>query len=185
MPKQLIVARYYGNEQAAIDQLTAGLDSVSAKLVELEEENNDEDGAFAELDKVNKVNVVSRLNEIEGDVESRNDPDVLNEWLKSNAEKTDLERRVKDAEAELDAKAYTHYPKLTEAEIKMLVVDDKWLTAMNTAIHGEMDRISQTLTQRVKELAERYETPLPQMVTRVAELETKVNQHLKRMGFAC
>ncbi len=185
VPKQLIVARYYGNEQAAIDQLTAGLDSVSAKLVELEEENNDEDGAFAELDKVNKVNVVSRLNEIEGDVESRNDPDVLNEWLKSNAEKTDLERRVKDAEAELDAKAYTHYPKLTEAEIKMLVVDDKWLTAMNTAIHGEMDRISQTLTQRVKELAERYETPLPQMVTRVAELETKVNQHLKRMGFAC
>ena len=30
------------------------------------------------------------------------------------------------------------------------------------AIHGEMDRISQALTERVKELAERYETPLPQ-----------------------
>ncbi len=51
------------------------------------------------------------------------------------------------------------------------------------AIHGEMDRISQALTQRVKELAERYETPLPQMVDRVAELEAKVNRHLKRMGF--
>jgi len=37
--------------------------------------------------------------------------------------------------------------------------------------------------QRVKELAERYETPLPQMLTRVAELETKVNGHLKKMGF--
>jgi type I restriction enzyme M protein len=47
-----------------------------------------------------------------------------------------------------------------------------------------MDRISQALTQRVVELSERYETPLPQMVSRAANLETKVNQHLKRMGFA-
>ena len=40
------------------------------------------------------------------------------------------------------------------------------------------------LTQRVKELAERYETPLPQMASRVDELEEKVNRHLERMGFA-
>ena len=52
------------------------------------------------------------------------------------------------------------------------------------AIHGEMDRISQALTGRVKQLAERYETPLPQMGCRAAELETKVNAHLERMGFA-
>ena len=43
-------------------------------------------------------------------------------------------------------------------------MDDKWLAALDAAIHGEMDRISQALTQRVKELAERYETPMPQMV---------------------
>ena len=39
------------------------------------------------------------------------------------------------------------------------------------------------LTRRVKELAERYETPLPQMTERVNELEAKVNRHLERMGF--
>jgi type I restriction enzyme M protein len=38
--------------------------------------------------------------------------------------------------------------------------------------------------QRVKELAERYETPMPQLTERVAELEAKVNRHLERMGFA-
>ena len=64
------------------------------------------------------------------------------------------------------------------------MVDDKWLAALDTAIHGEMDRVSQQLTQRVKELAERYETPMPQMVGRVAELEAKVNGHLEKMGFA-
>jgi len=63
------------------------------------------------------------------------------------------------------------------------VVDDKWLAALAAAIHGEMDRVSQQLTQRVKELAERYEIPMPQMAGRVAELEGRVNGHLERMGF--
>ena len=88
---------------------------------------------------------------------------MLNEWLKLSTQEADLKKQLKDAEAALDAKAYAQYPKLTEAEIKTLVVDDKWLAALDAAIHGEMDRISQALTQRVKELAERYETPMPQM----------------------
>jgi len=36
----------------------------------------------------------------------------------------------------------------------------------------------------VKELAERYETPLPDVSLKVAELEAKVNAHLERMGFS-
>lgn len=40
-----------------------------------------------------------------------------------------------------------------------------------------------SLTQRVKELSERYETPMPQLTARVDELEAKVNQHLEKMGF--
>ena len=108
---------------------------------------------------------------------------VLNDWLKLANEEADLKKRLKDAEASLDAKAHAYYPRLTEDDIKTLVVDDKWLSALDSAIHGEMDRISQSLTQRVKELAERYETPMPQMTDRVAELEEKVNRHLERMGF--
>src|SRR4029077_14628559 len=52
IPKPLIVARYYAKEQAAIDQLANELESVAAKLAELEEEHGGEDGPFAELDKV-------------------------------------------------------------------------------------------------------------------------------------
>ncbi len=61
-------------------------------------------------------------------------------------------------------------------------MDDKWLSTLDAAIHGEMDRISQALTQRVKELAERYETPLPQLADKVSEWERKVNGHLAKMG---
>jgi type I restriction enzyme M protein len=47
-----------------------------------------------------------------------------------------------------------------------------------------MERISQALTQRVKELAERYAMPLPQQISKVAELEQRVNAHLAKMGFS-
>jgi type I restriction enzyme M protein len=108
---------------------------------------------------------------------------VLREWLKLNKEEADLKKRLKEAEAALDAQAYAIYPKLNEPEIKTLVVDDKWLAALDAAVHGEMDRVSQQLTRRVKELAELYEAPMPQLIDRVAELEEKVNHHLEKMGF--
>jgi type I restriction enzyme M protein len=184
IPKPLIVARYFAEEQAVLDKLTADLEAVSAKLTELEEEHGGEEGAFSELDKVNKANIADRLREITGDQETKDEAAVLNEWLKLNAEETDLKWRLKEAEADLDAKALAKYPRLTDAEIKVLVVEDKWLAALDAAIHDEMDRISRALTQRVKELAERYETPLPNLIRRIAELENKVNGHLGRMGFA-
>ena len=184
VPKPLVVARYYAKEQAAIDKLAADVEAVTAKLAELEEENTGEDGAFAELDKVNKANVAARLKEIKGDKDAKDEAAVLGNWLKLNVEEADLKKRLREAEAALDDKAYDRYPRLAVAEIRALVVDDKWLAALDVVIHGEMDRVSQQLTQRVKELAERYETRLPQMVSRMAEFEAKVNRHLQRMGFS-
>lgn len=183
IPKPLIVARYFAKEQAAINELTAELEGISAKLAEMEEEHGGDEGFFGELDKVNKANVSARLKEIKHDKEARDEAKVLNEWLNLNADESDLKKRIKEAEKNLDALAYAKYPRLTEVESKALVVDDKWLAALEAAIRGEMDRVSQQITQRVKDLAERYETPLPKMAERVAELEGKVNGHLERMGF--
>ncbi len=108
---------------------------------------------------------------------------VLNQWLKLEGEIASLKKQVREQEDELDAKALAKYPKFTDTEIKSLVVDDKWSSALDAAIHGEMDHISQALTQRVKQLAERYENALPEMTKTVALLEAKVCGHLRSMGF--
>ena len=118
MPKPLIVARYFAKEQEAIDKLAAELESGTAQIAELEEEQGGEEGVFSELDKVNKGNVAARLKEIKGDKEAKDEAVVLNGWLKLSTQETDLKKKLKDAEAELDAKAYAKYPKITEAEIK-------------------------------------------------------------------
>lgn len=48
------------------------------------------------------------------------------------------------------------------------MVDDKWMASIERSVKTEMERISQRLTQRIKELAERYETPLPKQTADVA-----------------
>jgi type I restriction enzyme M protein len=184
VPKQLLVSRYFAAEQTAITGLESEVESLAAKITELEEEHGGEEGAFGDLEKINKAEVSARLREIRDDPTRREEVLPLKLWLDLSSQEADKKKALKDAEAALDAKALAKYPTLTEAEVKTLVVEDKWMGALSSAIHGEMERISQTLTQRVKELAERYETPLPEADKRVEELEKKVSGHLQKMGFS-
>ncbi|MBD5781060.1 N-6 DNA methylase [Pelagicoccus sp. NFK12] len=210
VPKELVVARYFASEQSELATLQSQLEAATARLAELEEEHSGDDGAFSEMDKVNKAAVTARLKElgIKGRAASPRPPqqpdllaaaespatygsdtptdeaNALLAYLESSEEETALKKQIKQAETELDALALDHYAKLTSDDIKTLVVDDKWLAALATAIHGETDRISQSLTHRVNDLAERYAQPLPELTTRVGDLESKVSQHLERMGFA-
>ncbi|WP_054074852.1 MULTISPECIES: type I restriction-modification system subunit M [Comamonas] len=184
LPKPLIVARYFFQEQAAIDDLTAHLDSVTASITELEEEHSGEDDVFSGYDKINQAEVNARLKEIKGDPDAEDERKVLNDWLKLTKAEADLKKQIKAFDAALDAQALAQYPQLTTAEIQSLVVLDKWMASLHSAIAAETDRTSQTLTQRIKELADRYDTPEPELARRVAALEAKVNAHLTKMGFA-
>ncbi|PZW99440.1 type I restriction enzyme M protein [Pseudomonas sp. 478] len=181
LPKHLIVTRYFAAEQAVIDQTSADLEAASAALAELEEEHGGDEDVFADFDKINAAAVKERIKEIGKD--AAEELTVLKQWQTLAAQETALKKQLKELEAELDEKAYTKYPQLTEMEIKQLAVDDKWLATVQASVSEEMDRVSQTLTQRIKELAERYETSLPQLASRISELEAKVVVHLQKMGF--
>ena len=108
---------------------------------------------------------------------------VLQSYLDLVDKDTQVKAKIKKALADLDKKVIARYKTLTEDEIKQLVVDDKWMTVLERDVKTEMERISQRLTQRINELAERYETTLPKQTTYVAELEEKVITHLQKMGF--
>ncbi|PUE08877.1 hypothetical protein B9Z51_08035 [Limnohabitans sp. T6-5] len=51
-----------------------------------------------------------------------------------------------------------------------------------SSLQAELDRVSQTLTRRIRELAERYATTLPALAGEVEAGSVKVGVHLKRMG---
>lgn len=182
IPKPYIVARYFADEQAELDALQAELDSTSSQLTELEEEHGGDEGAFAELDKINKGEVAKRLKEIKSDPDCAEEARVLKQWSALEKQQSELKKTIKEKDAALDQLAHDQYAKLSVDEIKTLVVDDKWLAALEAALQSELERVSQTLTGRVRQLAERYATPLPELTHRVDALSAKVDEHLKKMG---
>ena len=95
----------------------------------------------------------------------------------------EIKKILKAAKKDLEDNIVIKYSTLAESEIKTLVVDDKWMGTFELAVKGEMNRISQRLAQRIKELAERYATPLPTLVIENEILTGKVDAHLKKMGF--
>jgi type I restriction enzyme M protein len=183
VPKEMVINRYFLKEKQAIEALEAESETLAGQLTELEEEHGGDEGYFSEMEKVNKGNVQARLKEILGDKEAKDEIKVLETYLDLLAKQAEINKKIKEANAVLDQKLYAKYPTLTVDEIKTLVVDDKWMATIERNIHTELDRISQRLAQRIKELAERYETPLPVQTEEVKELEKKVNAHLERMGF--
>ena len=87
---------------------------------------------------------------------------VLKDYLALFDKESTADKKVKAAQKKLDKLLLEQYKKLTEGEVKTLVVDDKWLASISQGIKTELDRISQRLTQRIKELAERYDKTLPE-----------------------
>ncbi|MCL9980731.1 MAG: N-6 DNA methylase [Bacteroidia bacterium] len=198
VPPSLIIQQYFKTEKDALEAMEAEKESLAAQLTELEEEHSGDEGYFAEFDKINKGTVTKRIKELQAakpkakkesfamaaeDPASYGELAVMEQYMELSDKQVKVNADIKKASEALDKKAWEQYSKLTTEDVKQLVVDAKWMSAMQTAIEGEMERISQRLTGRIKELMERYETPLPAIDKELTELEYKVNAHLQKMGF--
>ena len=166
--------------------MEAELAALAQQMEEMAEEHGGEDGLLADAkndkDKLTKASVAARLKEIRDRPGRRRGTPALQAYLALTEQEADTGAKLKTAQDALIAKVAANYAQLTEDEIKTLVVDDKWLATLAAAVQGELDRVSQTLTGRIRQLAERYATPLPQIVDEVEQLAAKVAKHLKKMG---
>lgn len=109
---------------------------------------------------------------------------VLENYLELSENQTTLNKKIREKQAELDKKLLDQYAKLTEEEIKSLIVEYKWMAYLESTVQTEMQRISQRLTQRIKELGERYDQPLPELSNEVNQWEAKISEHLAKMGYS-
>ncbi|MCM2288738.1 MAG: N-6 DNA methylase [Sulfuritalea sp.] len=191
LPATILVAKYFAAERDAIAALDNRLTALEQQLDEMREEHGGEDGLLAEViegegdkQRITAKAVKVRLKEIGRNPDDADERAALAAYADLLDQQLDAKVKRKAAQDELDKKLDAKYPKLTEAEIKTLVVDDKWMARLQADVQGELDRVSQTLTGRIRELAERYATPLPRLVEHVDELEACVSRHLEKMGFA-
>ena len=187
VPPELIITHYFPTERDAIEALNIELDSVRLQMEELDEEYGGEEGLLFEAknDKGNltKVNVSARLKEIKNDDDAEDERKQLNVYLALITKESIASKKIKNAQKLLDTKVSEQYAKLSIEEIKSLVVEDKWLNTLAADVQTELDRVSQALTSRIKQLADRYAEPLPQLTDEMTAVNIKVEAHLKKMGF--
>ena len=155
----------------------------------MREENGGEDGSLAEViegegdkQKITAKAVKARLKEIRHDPLYADERAALERYADLLKQQSDVNAKRKAAQEDLDQKIDAKYPRLAEAEVKTLVVDDKWMARLSASVQSEIDRVSQTLTGRIRQLAERYATPLPKLEAEIATLSAKVDGHLKALG---
>ena len=189
IPVEILITRYFMAERSAIEGLETQLASVEQSMSEMLQEYSGEDGSLSEViegegdkQKVTAKAIKARQREIGEDPDYEDELKVLDEYVALIDQQSILKAKLKKAEEGLDDKIHAKYPQLSEHEIKTLVVIEKWLATLAVAVQGELDRVSQTLTGRIRELSERYATPLPQLTDEVATLASRVDEHLKKMG---
>ncbi len=182
IPSALIIVRYFQAEQAAIEQQQADLDAATQALESYIEEHSGEEGLLSEAmndkDKITRVSITTRF-KLATDQEERA---ALKQAQKRFDAEAAAKKALKKQQEALDLVVFQYYPKLSEAEIKTLIVEDKWQATLQSNIQAEIERITQQLANRVKELEERYAEPLPAISARVDFLSDKVAAHLKAMG---
>jgi type I restriction enzyme M protein len=189
IPPALIIQEYFAIELKAINDLETKAETLNARMDELREEHGGEDGllsnAIDEKQKISKKNLQITIKELsKRNADNAEEYDMLQAYKKLMDDEAEVQTRIKATKVDLEKKVIAQYPKITIDEIKTILVEKKWMHSMEQRIRTEMDNISHRLTQRIKELAERYETPLPQLSNEGNDLTAKVDGHLKKMGFS-
>lgn len=143
--------------------------------------------ALTDKGTVNKSSIMLRLLVIrteESIPESlQDDVNQLKATLELCGKVSDYNKIVKELNKALDEKCRARYEKFTDNEILDLLVNKKWFDSIFAGITDLYAAISHHLTNRIIELAERYESTLPQLESDTTEYEAKVKSHLERMGF--
>lgn len=186
IPKEIVVDYYFADKKEAIQNLESELESVMAEIVQQEEEHATEGGllelACNDNGKITKATLAKRLKEVKKDSSEKEAVALMQIIEKLFTQQDKLKKEIKTAQEDLETLLLKKYTALTHAEIKTLVIDQKWLATLKTNIQSELDAISQRLTARIKELGERYDETLDELDSTTKDLEINVKSHLQKMG---
>lgn len=186
IPKELVINRFLASEYQELVSIETELESIQAEIVSFEEEHAGDEGVLSDAtnDKgtITKTTLTAFIKEIKANPAEKETLSVANELLKLFNRDAQLKKDQKEKTLALDNLTLKTFKELTEEDVRILVVDDKWLTSIKVSIQTEIDAISQLLTGRVKQLAERYEKTLIEFDKETKTLEDKVSAHLGKMG---
>lgn len=184
LPVTIVINEYFAEKRdliTAAEELLAQNESSLTELIEEQTDNYLDEDNFIDS-KLSDTNVKKRIKALDKKVDSE-EITVLQKYLDLRGDISLNKKLIKERKYDLLTALIVKYANLSADEIKKLVIEKKWFASLDKRLSDEMQRISQQLTSKVSELAERYSQTLPEIDTEINDLEAKVASHLKQMGF--
>lgn len=183
-PPALIVARYFADDQAKLDELTAEAEEASRAVEEYVEEHAVEEGLLADAmddDKISKALAAARLRTIK----RNGDPDeikALQHLIDLYEAEASTKKVIKEAQAKLDLATLKKYGDLTSDDVQHIVLTDKWSATIAHRVTGEVEGLTLALVGRISELGNRYAATVADLDSHLSSVEAALLTHLKLMG---
>lgn len=179
---EFLISYFFKEQNDSLQELENQLTQTQEGLAEIEEENNGDEGIFSDLDKINLKNVKDLYKDRKAEHAPKEELKYIKNYIDTQEALRGINKLIKIAKENLEEKIVAQYPLLTEAEIKDIVINHKWTPVLQQALQSEQEKLSQNLTLRIKELADRYQQALPTLETETQEASQKVLAHLQKMG---
>jgi type I restriction enzyme M protein len=178
IPPDLLIQTFFADKAQQVERALA---AAEGRLNDLAEEYGGEEMLLSDFSN-DKGEFTKRL-VIDGLKVKGLDKDEK-KVLQEISDAFDAEANAKKASKDLEELVINRYKKLTEAEIKTLLIQTKWIGAVSASIESVLDSVRRTLSSRLQTLASRYDDTLP-IITAEAVIKTKaVESHLKKMGLS-
>jgi type I restriction enzyme M protein len=187
IPPAVVVEAYLADKQAEVDRLIAEAEAAAAAVTEHAEEYGVEEALLSEAtnDKgaYTKALLKNVLDEAKGndDAETRSCAERATNLLNTEAA---ARKALKEEIEALNAEVLKKYGVLTSEDVRQLVINHKWIRTISGRISGEVTSLSGALVARLKELSQRYDTPLPKLSKEIETLASRVEEDLGKMGFS-
>lgn len=185
IPPSIIVARFFSVERAAVDEALANAELAAQAVVDFIDENSGDEGLLADAmedGKISKTLASVRLREAMQEDPHSEEVEALTRLVGLYGAETAAKKISRDAIANLDTAALAQYGKLSESEIRELVVVDKWRTVAERRIRAEVAGLIERLIERIHELEARYDSTIGNIQGQVDALKALVEQNLAQMG---
>jgi myosin VC len=181
---ELIAHRYFSDDLAKLEEKQSKLERLSQELESHLEEHGGEENVLNDvLDAKGKLSAKLLKTALEEDGIEEDERAILQTAQTLMTQGKAAKEAVKTLSEALNLAIFKQFGQLSEAEIKQLVVQDKWLATLQSQIENRLENAIQQLISRLNTLEDRYRSPMAELAQEVEIWQSKVDAHLKNMGF--
>lgn len=176
LPKQIIINKYFNEEQSKIDDKSNELNSLISEFESLVEENTGDENLFKDDEKVNEK-LLKELRKESNDDELT----ILEKLLKNLTVQKDIKKEIKTLQELLNDKVISKYDSLEVDECKNIIVYDKWFASIEEKFSNCINNIISNLSSSIVRLEEEYEYTLEDINEQINIKEQELSSLLKEL----